>query len=95
MAYLRVDKQTRAHMLSSQPLQQGIGQYDSIKPVGKLTMRGFWPIAMLPTIYRLSSKTLQQLAGQALQTRRGPQYGHVPGRQAQEVVWMLRRICCI
>ena len=24
--------------------------------------------------------------------RRGPQYGHVPGRQAHEVVWMLRRM---
>ena len=62
------------------------------KKNGKLTMRGFRPIAMLPTIYRLYSKTLQQLAGQALQTRRGLQYGHVPGRQAHEVVWMLRRM---
>ena len=40
---------------------------------------GFRPIAMLPTIYRLSSKTLQQLAGQTL-------LGHVPGRHAHEVV---------
>ena len=24
--------------------------------------------------------------------RRGAQYGHVPGRQAHEVVWMLRRV---
>ena len=46
--------------------------------------------ARLPCCRR--SKTLQQLAGQALQTRRGPQYGHVPGRQAHEVVCMLRRI---
>ena len=44
----------------------------------KLTMRGFRPIAMLPTIYRLYSKTLQQQAGQALQSRRGPQYGLRP-----------------
>ena len=35
---------------------------------------------------------MQQLAGEALQLRRGPQYGHVPGQQAQEVVWMLRRV---
>ena len=38
------------------------------------------------------SKTLQQLAGGALQSRRGPQHGHVPGRQGHEVVWMLRRV---
>ena len=44
------------------------------------------------TICRLCSKTLQQLAGQALQTRRGFQHSHVPGRQAHEVVWMLRRM---
>ena len=43
------------------------------------------PIALLPTICRLHSKTLQQLAGQALRSRRGPQYGH-----AHEVVWMFR-----
>ena len=58
---------------------------------GRLTMCGFRPIAMLPTIYRLYCKTLQQLAGQALQTRHGPQHSHVPGRQAHEVVWMLIR----
>ena len=56
------------------------------KKNGKLTMRGFRPIAMLPTIYRLYSEMLQQVAGGALQSRRGPQrgpqYGHVPGRQA-------------
>ena len=46
------------------------------KKNGKLTMRGFRPIAMLPTIWRLFSKALQ----------------HVPGRQAHEVVWMLRRV---
>ena len=45
---------------------------------GKLTMRGFRPIAMLQTIYR-----------QALQSRRGPQSGHVSGRQAHEVVWIV------
>ena len=59
---------------------------------GKLTMRGFRPSAILPTIYPLYSKTLQQLAGGALQSRHGPQYGHVLGRQAHEVVWMLRRV---
>ena len=62
------------------------------KKNGKLTMRGFRPIAMLPTIYRIYSKTLQQLAGDTLQARTGPQFGHVPGRQAHEVVWMLRRM---
>ena len=62
------------------------------KKNGKLTMRGFRPIAMLPTIYQLYSKTLQQLAGGALQSRHGPQYRHVPGRQAHEVVVMLRRV---
>ena len=59
------------------------------KKNGKLTMRGFRPIAMLQTIYRLYSKTLQQLAGQALQSRRGPQSGHVSGQQAHEVVWIV------
>ena len=63
-----------------------------IKKSGKLTMRGFRPIAMLPTLFRTYSKTLQQLAGGALQRRNGPQYGHVPGRQPNEVVWMLRRM---
>ena len=32
----------------------------------KLTMKGFRPIAMLPTMYHLYSKILQQLAGQAI-----------------------------
>ena len=32
-------------------------------------------------------KILQQLAGQAMRTRRSPQYGHVPGRQAHEDAW--------
>ena len=47
---------------------------------------------MLPTIFRIYSKTLQLVAGDALQKRRGPQFGHVPGRQAHRVVWMLRRM---
>ena len=55
------------------------------KKNGKLTMRGCRPIAMLPTMYRLFSKVLQQLAG-----RYGPHCGHVPGRQAHEVVFILR-----
>ena len=55
-------------------------------------MRGFRPVAMLPTIYRIYPKTLQHLAGDTLQTKTGPQFGHVPGRQAHEVVWMLRRL---
>ena len=50
------------------------------KKSGKLTMRGFRPIAMLPTMYRLFSMILQQLAGQAMHTRRSPQYGDVRGR---------------
>ena len=49
------------------------------KKNGKLTMRGVRPIAMLPRMYRLFSKILQQLAGQAIHTRRSRQYGHVPG----------------
>ena len=48
-------------------------------------MRCFRPIAMLPTMYRLYSEVLQQLA-----PIRGSQYGHVPGRQAHEVVFILR-----
>ena len=36
------------------------------------------------------SKILQQLAGQAVRSRRCPQYGHVPGRQAHDVVFKLR-----
>ena len=36
------------------------------KKNGKLTMRGFRPIAMLPTLFRIYWKTLQQLAGGAL-----------------------------
>ena len=62
------------------------------KKNGKLTMRGFRPIAMLPTMYRLCSRVLQQLAGQAIHTRYSPQYGHVPGRQAHEVVFIPRRM---
>ena len=45
---------------------------------------------MLPTTYRLFSKILQQLAGQATRTRRSPQSGHVPGRHW--VVFILRRM---
>ena len=51
------------------------------KKNGKLTMRGFRPIAMnahhdVPR----------------MRTRRSPQYWHVPGRQAHEVVFILRRM---
>ena len=42
--------------------------------------------------YLLFSKILQQLAGQALRTRRSPQHGDVHGRQAHEVVSILRRM---
>ena len=62
------------------------------KKNGKLTVRGFRPIAMPQTMYLLYSKVLQQLAGQAIHTRYSPQYGHVPGRQAHEVVFILRRM---
>ena len=62
------------------------------KKNGKLTMRGFRPIATLSTLFRIYSKTLQHVAVDALQKRRGLQFGHVPGRQAHEVVWMLRRM---
>ena len=37
------------------------------KKYGKLTMRGFRPTAMLPTVYRLYSRALQRLSGEALQ----------------------------
>ena len=47
---------------------------------------------MFPTMYRLYSKILQQLVGQAIHTRRKPQCGHVLGRQAHEVVFILRRM---
>ena len=47
------------------------------KKSGKLTMRGFRPIAMLPTIYLFYSNWRDM---------------HVPGRQAHEVVWMLRMV---
>ena len=61
------------------------------KKNGQLTMGGFRLVAMLPTMFRLYSKVLQQLVCQAIHTRYGPQYGHVLGRQAHEVVFILRR----
>ena len=63
------------------------------KKNGKLTMRGFPPIAMLPTIYRLYSKTLQQLAGQdsAIKTRTAVR-SRPWSAGLYEVVWMLRRV---
>ena len=57
------------------------------KKNGKLTMRGFVRFWCCPLFTRLYSKTSQQLAGGAVQSRRGPQYGYVPVRQAHEVVW--------
>ena len=65
--------------------------HNFLKKIGQLTLRGFRPIAMLPTTYRIYSETLQQMAGDALQSMRGPQFGHVPGRKAHEAVWILRR----
>ena len=38
-------------------------------------------------LVKMVRKILQQLAGQAMRTRRSPQYGHVPGRQAHEDAW--------
>ena len=64
----------------------------SKKKNGKLTMRGYRPIALQPTLFRKYSKTLQQLAGGLLLMRCGPQYGHVTVRQAHELVWMLSRM---
>ena len=61
------------------------------KKNGKLTMRGFRPVALLP-MYRLHSTVLQQLAGQAIHTRYSPQSGPVPGRQAHKAVFILRRM---
>ena len=55
-------------------------------------MRGSRPIAILPTIYRLYSKNLQQMTGQALRSYRGQQYGHVPGRQAHEALMLKRMV---
>ena len=66
--------------------------YDVKNKNGRLTMRDVRPIAMLPTMYRLYSRVLQQLAGQASHTRYGPQYSHASGRQAHEVVFILRRM---
>ena len=47
-------------------------------------------------MYWLYSKVLRQLAGQAIDARYSPQFGHVPGhvpgRQANEVVFILRRM---
>ena len=62
------------------------------KKNGKLTMKVFRTIAMLPTKCRLYSKVLHQLAGQAIHSWYGPQYGHVPDRQTYEVVFILRRM---
>ena len=50
------------------------------------------PNCNAPNDVRLYSKVLQQLAGQAIHTRHSPQYDHVPGRQAHEVVFILRRM---
>ena len=70
----------------------GTTDVDGQEKNGKLTKKGFRPIAILPTMYRLYSKVLQQLAGQAFHSRYGPQYGHVLGRQAHGVVFILRRM---
>ena len=55
-------------------------------------MRGFRPNCNAPDDVPFVFKDLQQLVGQAIHTRRSPQYGHVPGRQAHEVVFILRRM---
>ena len=62
------------------------------KKNGLLSMRGFHPIAVLPTIFRFYSEILKSLAGPALEWRRGPRYRHVWGRQAHEVIVILRRL---
>ena len=46
-----------------------VGKAAGKKKNGKLIVRGFRPTAMLPTLYRLYSEVLQQLAGQAIHTR--------------------------
>ena len=52
----------------------------------------FSPNRHAPDDVLVVSNVLQQLAGQAIHTRYSPQYGHVPGRQAHEVVFILRRM---
>ena len=55
-------------------------------------MRSLRPIAVLPTIFRFLSTSLQPLAGPALKSHRGPQYGDVLGREAHEVFIILCRL---
>ena len=62
------------------------------KRKGLLSMRGFRPTTVLQAIVRFNSEILQSLAGPALKSRRCPQYGHFPGRQAHDVVFILRRL---
>ena len=45
---------------------------ESVNTAGHHGQEKELPNAMLPTVYWLYSKTLQQLAGGALQSRRGP-----------------------
>ena len=64
-----------------------------VKKKEKVSCRcGFRPIAVLQAIVRFNSEILQSQAGPALKSRRCPQYGHFPGRQAHEVVFVLRRL---
>ena len=83
----------------AEPLDGGSGPavgktaaYDGPEKERQTLNEMFPPDRHAPDEYRLYSKVLQQLAGQAIHTRYGPQYGHVPGRQAHQVVFILRRM---
>ena len=60
---------------------------------GKLTMRGFPPDCHAADDVQVVLKNATTVGGARLShTRNGPQYGHVPGRQAREVVFILRHM---
>ena len=52
----------------------------------------FFLSSSLSLFLRLSVSLLSSHIIISISIFRGPQYGHVPGRQAHEVVWMLRRM---
>ena len=80
-------------MLSVQTAQSA--GYDGQEKERKVDDERFQPNCNAPDDVPPFSKILQQLAGQAMRTRSGPQYGHVPGRQAHDVVFILRRMVVV
>ena len=81
---------------AAESLDGGCG-YDVVQKVGHNRQEKDWRCVGLAQLQysqrynRLYSNILQQMTGQALRSCRGPQYGHVPGRQAHEV-FMLKRM---